>query len=472
MDYTAFLHAKRITPAASGFRVTQESVHPALFPFQRECARWSLAQGKSALFLERGLGKTIIELEWSRLVSGYTGGRVLMLAPLAVTFQHLDEAAKFGYDLKYCETQADVGDARVVITNYERLDQFDPSAFAGVVLDESSILKAFTGKTKRALIAAFKQTPHKLAASATPAPNDHLELGNHAEFLDIMPSNEMIARWFINNSMKAGDYRLKRHAAKDFWRWLTSWSVCLSHPRDLGAEYDLPGYDLPPLHLHEHWVEVSEATYARTFAEGKLLPDDKPSSTALHKVKRESLHRRIAQAQAIVGDIADAEPIIFWCDTNDEADALMTAFPGVIEVRGSHTPQVKSQRLRAFTTGDARHIITKADIAGMGLNWQHCAFQVYTGLNYSFEKFYQALGRSYRYGQTRDVHAHLILAETEANVLDTLRRKQADFAEMQAAMNEAMREHGLWRDDTRRALISATGTAPMRLPEWLRTKAS
>lgn len=470
-DYLDFLASKRVTVPAAGFQVDNSALNPKLFLFQAAVVRWALHLGRAALFEERGLGKTIQEFEWARHVAARTHKPVLILTPLAVAFQMLQQADEHGYDVRYVRSGDEVGeDARLVVTNYERLASFDSAAFGGVVLDESSILKAFTGRTKRALIEAFARTPYKLAASATPAPNDHLELGNHAEFLGVMPSNEMIARWFINNSMKAGDYRLKRHAAKDFWRWLTSWAVCLSRPADLGDEYDMPGYDLPPLRVHEHFLPASDSAYARAWRSGRLLVDDSPSSTSLHDVKRESLADRVAATLEIVSALPANEPVVLWCDTNYESDALMAAFPGAVEVRGSHKPELKADRLRAFSAGEHRLIVTKPDIAGMGLNWQHCAAQVFAGVSFSFEKFYQAIGRSHRYGQTRPVDAHLIVAETEGNVLATLQRKQADFEAMQQAMNEAMREHGLFRDGGPRGLVSASGVIPMVLPSWLKSK--
>lgn len=474
-EYLDFLSAKRVTVAPAGFDIADRAPASALYPFQAAAVRWALRLGKAALFEERGLGKTIQEFEWARHVIAHTGRPVLILTPLAVAYQMLREAVKFDYPLVYVRSSSDVlqGQSRgatLFVTNYERLADFDPAVFGGVVLDESSILKAFSGKTKHALIEAFANTPYKLTASATPAPNDHLELGNHAEFLDVMPSNEMIARWFINNPMKAGDYRLKRHAAKDFWRWLTSWALCLSRPGDLGPEYDMPGYNLPPLHVHQHVLTASDAAYRRAWSEGRLLPDDSPSSTTIHKVKRESLVDRVVQAQAIVSALAADEPAVLWCDTNYESDGLMAAFPGALEVRGSDKPDVKADRLRAFSDGEHRLIVTKPDIAGMGLNWQHCAVQVFAGVSFSFEKFYQAVGRSHRYGQTREVHVHLIVAETEGNVLATLQRKQAAFEVMQQAMNDAMRTYGLFRDDGRRELISAYGSTPIVLPSWLKSK--
>lgn len=463
-EYQEFLAGKRVNVEATGFDVPVESISPKAFLFQRDVMLWALQLGRAALFEECGLGKTFQYLEWAKHVTARTNAPVLILAPLAVAYQVVGEGEKFGVSVKYCHEQSEVGDARIVVTNYERLAKFDASHFKGVVLDESSVLKNFTGKTKQLLVETFKGTPYKLACTATPAPNDHLEFGNHAEFLDVMPSHEMLARWFINDTMQAGNYRLKKHAAKDFWRWLTSWAVCLSRPGDLGEAYELANFDLPPLHIHEHLVKLSEATIARTFEEGRLIPDDKPSSTALHKVKRESLTDRVDEARKIASAIDTDRPIVFWCDTNDEADALKAAFPEAVEVRGSDSAERKESKLRSFSEGKARMIITKPDIAGFGLNWQHCADQIFIGVSYSFERTYQALRRSYRFGQTKPVNAHLIYGLAEGNVLTTLREKQAAFAEMQAEMNAAMREHGLFRGNVRRELASAEGDTPMSLP--------
>lgn len=472
-DYHAFLASKRRTVQPTGFDVPADAINPKLFGFQRDIVRWALKLGKAALFEECGLGKTAQQLEFGRHVVSYTGKPVIIVAPLAVAHQTIAEGVKFGVDVTYCKTQADVPTgAPIVITNYDRLHLFNADHYAGVILDESSILKAYTGKTKQAILRMFADTPFKLACTATPAPNDHLELGNHAEFLNIMPSSEMIMRWFINDTMSAGNYRLKGHAAKDFWRWLTSWSVCLSQPGDLGAAYDMPGFDLPPLHIQEHLLNASAATIERTHVEGMLIPDSNPSSTTLHKVKRESLSDRVGKAAELVRAVASDEAVIVWCDTDYEADALMKALPDALEVRGSHKTEVKEARLNAFSDRQVRLLITKPDIAGFGLNWQHCANQVFVGVSYSFEKTYQALRRSYRFGQARAVNAHLIYAETEGNVLATLRSKQRQFAEMQLEMNAAMAEHGLFRDDSRRALKDSAGTKPIYIPSWLVSKES
>lgn len=449
MDYQDFLKQKQKTVALRGIEVSESEINPKLFKFQRDIVRWALSLGKAALFEECGLGKTAQQLEWARLVAQYTGGQVLILAPLAVSDQTVREGVKFDIAVKHVKSQEDVGDSPIVITNYERLHLFDASKFIGVVLDESSILKSFMGKTKRAILDAFADTDYKLACTATPAPNDHLELGNHAEFLNVMPSNEMISRWFINDTMEAGAYRLKGHAAKDFWRWLTSWAVCISRPGDLGAEYDMPGFDLPALHIHEYRLNAAQATIERSWAEGRLIPDDSPSSTGMHKVKRESLADRVEQAVKLI-NITDT--YIIWCDTDYEADALKKAFPDAIEVRGSQKPEEKEDKLRTFSEGRASMIITKPDIAGFGLNWQHCPNQVFIGVSYSFEKLYQALRRSYRFGQEKPVEAHLIYAETEGNIISILNQKQELFKQMQQEMNSAMNEHGLFRDQNRLGL--------------------
>lgn len=465
-DYYSFLAKKHAIVDQTGFEVAPDAINPKLFPFQNACVRWALRLGKAALFQECGCGKTSQEAEWARLVVEHTNGRVLMLAPLAVAYQTVEEAAKFDVEVKYCADSSQIGNSRIVITNYDRLDKFNPADFDGVVLDESSILKSFSGTIKRKIIESFARTPYKLAGTATPAPNDYLELGNHAEFLNIMPSNQMIARWFINNSMKAGNYTLKKHAEKDFWRWLTSWGVCLSKPGDLGPEYDMPSFTLPELNIHEHRVATSQATIDRVQSEGLLMPIGAPSSTELNKVKRESLAHRIECAGEIVDRIDPYSPITIWCNTNDESAALKALFPDALEVRGD--TKNKEELLMAFTHGEARIIITKPSIAGFGLNWQHCAHQIHIGVSYSFEQTYQALRRSYRFGQTQPVQAHLIYAESEGDVLEILKGKQAAFQKMQTKMNASMKRHGLFRDGGRLQLASSLGNQPVQIPHWLK----
>lgn len=461
-SYQNFLASKQRSVKPSGFEVTEEQVNPLLFKFQNACVRWAVRLGKAAFFEECGLGKTFQEIEFARLVTEHTGGKAIILTPLAVAPQTIEESGKLqAYwqaamkvypAVKYCKDQSEVGDSSIIVTNYERLDKFNTEEFVCVVLDESSILKNFMGKTKQALFAAFESTPYKLCGTATPAPNDHLELGNHAAFLDVMAANEMISRWFINDAMEAGNYRLKDHAAKDFWRWLTSWAVCLSEPRDLGEEYHLEQFKLPPLNMHEYRLSANAQSIERAWSEGRLIPDDSPSSTGMHKVKRESLADRIEQARLIVDMIAPNEPILIWCDTDYEQDALVKLFPDALEVRGSQPNDVKEKRLMAFAHGENRMLITKPSIAGMGMNFQICSHQILVGVTYSFEKFYQAIRRSWRFGQVKPVEVYVIYAETEGNILVTLKNKQEQFKMMQSEMNIAMHEHGLFRDGKRLSL--------------------
>lgn len=461
-DYQQFLASKHTAVRPVGVDVDAAAVHPALFPFQRDIVCWAVRLGRAALFEECGLGKTFQQLEWARLVAAETGGKVLILAPLAVAHQTISEAAKLDITLAYVRSQ-DEADAAgpLVITNYDMIKAFDASQFAGVVLDESSILKAFSGATKKRLITMFQHTPYRLACTATPSPNDVVELGNHAEFLGVMESHEMLARWFINDQGKAGSYRLKGHATADYWRWVTSWAVCISKPSDLGPQYDDGGFLLPPLELHETVVAVD---YSRAHEHGRLFLDDTVSATAIWAEKRSTLAERVAAAAAIIR-LEPEEPWIVWCDTNDEADALQRLLPDAIEVRGSQTLAEKERRLNAFTDGQSRIIITKAEIAGFGLNWQHCGRQVFAGVNFSFEKLYQSLRRSLRYGRHAPVVAHLIYSETEGNVRATLRAKQEAHTAMQQQMNAAMLEHGLFRDDAAKALQPAE-TDVARGDDW------
>lgn len=441
-NYQAFLASKLQTVAISGFDVTASDINPILFKFQNACVRWALRLGKAALFQECGLGKSFQQVEWARLVAEHTGGKVLILAPLAVAGQTVLEAAKLGVVVKYVREQSEV-DGALSITNYDRLHLFDTTQFVGVVLDESSILKAMMGKTKKNLIDTFQSTPYKLCCTATPAPNDYVELGNHAEFLSIKKQSEMLATWFINDASDTGTWRLKKPAAKDFWRWVTSWAVCLSEPKDLGDEYDEPDFKLPPLEVHEVRLAAAQASIERAQADGRLFPDDSPSSTGMHKVKRESLEERVKAALEIYVTIPVDEQVLIWCDTDYEADALREAFPDATEVHG--ISKNKEDDLLGFGLGKYRTLITKPSIAGLGLNYQQCSSHIMIGVSYSFEKFYQAIRRSWRFGQKKTVHVWAIYAETEGNIMVRLKEKQAEFKKMQKAMSNSVHENGLFR---------------------------
>jgi len=438
-DYETFLENKRVIPQAAGFDIPESAINPMLFDWQRQIVRWAVKQGRAALFEECGLGKTFQQVEWARIVAEHTGARVLILAPLAVAHQTVSEAARLGVAVRYARSQDQVNGMpeRVIITNYDMLSAFDAEEWGGVVLDESSILKAYNGTTRKQITDAFANTPYRLACTATPAPNDHMELGNHAEFLGLIGRNEMLATWFKHDGGETSTWRLKRHGESDFWRWVTSWAVCVSKPSDIGFADD--GFDLPPLVLHEHVVATD---HSRAQEQGMLFVDGTISATAMYAERRHSLNARCDTAVSLVNATPD-DPWIVWCDTNDEADYLRKALPSAVEVRGSDTFAAKEKRLSAFSDREVNQIITKPEIAGFGLNWQHCANMAFVGVTYSFEKTYQALRRSWRFGQTRPVNAHMIYAESEGNIRKALQDKQIAHVEMQTKMNHAMREHGL-----------------------------
>lgn len=452
--YYAAIARKRVSFEPRGFEPRE--LHPALKPHQAHCVAFALRAGCAALFLDTGLGKTLCALDWARAVTARTNKPVLMLAPLAVAQQHQREAERFGLDARAIREPDEIAGPRTYITNYDRLAKFDPAAFGGVVLDESSILKSFTGKTTRALIAAFARTPYRLACTATPAPNDHTELGQHADFLGVMESPEMLSRWFIADQTQMGRYRLKRSAVRPFWDWVASWARAIAKPSDIGLCDD--GYILPPLEMRRHLVEAD-----RSVDTGEHLfriPD--MSATSIHKEKRLT---KDARADAIAGLVA-AEPNeawVIWCDTDYEADSLKARIEDAVEVRGSMPAAQKEDRIVAFSTGLERVIITKPSVAGFGLNWQHCARMGFVGLSFSYESYYQAVRRCWRFGQTRPVHVHVAMADTEAAIWDVIARKTDDHeamkTEMTAAMRRAAKQSGV--------LVDYAPEQPMRQPAWL-----
>jgi hypothetical protein len=387
-----------------------------------------------------------------------------MLAPLAVGPQHQREAEKFGINARYVRDPVDANGADVVITNYERMDKFDPSNYSAIILDESSILKSFSGATSRSLVSAFSNTRYRMACTATPAPNDHMELGRHSDFLGVMRDMEMLSRWFVNDTASASQkWRLKGHATNDFWDWVASWARCVSKPSDLGFSDD--GFVLPELVIHRHIVDSDWSANAGEEKDGRqlrLLRMPETSATSIHREKRISIGAR-ADAIAEVVAAEPNEPWVIWCDTDNEADALSDRIPGAIEVRGSMKPDVKEERIMAFSSGEVKKLITKSSICGFGLNWQHCARQAFVGLNFSYESYYQAIRRCWRFGQTRPVHVHIAMSETEKAMWDTITRKQDDHNEMKHAMQSSMsRAH---RSEMTRKPY--TPTRNVSIPEWM-----
>ena len=426
--YRAFISSKGTAAASRGFA-------PAgswdLFPHQQTTLQFACEKGRSAAFLDTGLGKSRIEAcaaEEFRIASGKPS---LILTPLAVARQLQRECEAAGVEARVIREDCDVWPG-VNIANYERLPKLDTTRFGGVVLDESSILKSFTGPTKRMLCEAFDGTPYRLAATATPAPNDHMELGNHSEFLGLLGSMEMLCRWFVNDTATASqDWRLKGHAQQDFWRWVASWARAATLPSDLGG--DDAGFVLPPLHYHLHTVSADITT---DVPDGMLFRIPDGSATTIHREKRLTLTERVAAAAEIANTATGA--VIVWCETNDESSALARAIPDAIEVHGSMAPEAKIEALDAFTFGHRRVIVSKPKLAGLGLNWQHASTVVFASVSHSYEQHYQAVRRAWRFGQTQPVDCHVVISDTESSIWANVQRKQADHLRMKQAMAKAM----------------------------------
>ena len=653
--YAEFLASKRVVVAPAGIEVALSDIHPLLFEFQRDIVRWALRKGRAAIFSDCGTGKTFMEIEWGRIICQYTGGDVLILAPLAVGAQTVAEGVKLGVTVTQCRCQADVRPG-VNIANYEMLQNFDPDHFAGIILDESSILKSYMGKTKRALVDAFANTPYRLACTATPAPNDVMEIGNHSEFLGVMPSNEMLMRWFINDTMSNGKYRLKGHATKDFWAWVASWAISLRRPSDLGYSDD--GFVLPDLRIERCYVETDITVGVEA---GQLFRAPAMSATTLHKEMRitapdraqavadlvnashgiltltgntdklaacgkkstpngdaqntnrtpesglngllkaehpktignicipttkptksnststdehtstnatsgresdtqttpnieneckqecagtmqaslirnaklgygadsasasrnttlcsqnkmenapsaanqkptgtdtESFDSRLTtatkqgQSEDCSAQVATSasvnsettliscdeqqimsppnqkpEPWVIWCNTNYEQEELEKHFGNrAFSVYGSLSSPEKERRVVGWLNGERPILISKPSICGYGLNFQHCSHTAFVGLSYSFEDFYQAVRRLYRFGQKRPVECVIVAAETEAPLVATLERKMHAHMQMSEAMNTTAR----LSLEENRSLITYNPQVPMILPHWLK----
>jgi hypothetical protein len=426
-DYQTFLHTKSLITPPAGFTVDLDAINPQLFPFQRDIVRWALARGRAAIWADCGLGKTPMQLEWARHVAEHSGGNVLILAPLAVAQQTAREGEKFGIAVTVCERQSDV-QAGINVTNYEKLHHFDPTAFAGIVLDESSILKAYDGKTRTLIIESFQQTPYRLACTATPAPNDYMELGNHAEFLGVMSRVEMLSMFFTHDGGETQKWRLKGHAESEYWRWLCSWAVMLRTPADLG--YDAADFVLPPLAIVPHVVDVDVPAGGMLFA----LPAQ--TLTERRQARRASITDRV-QLAADLANSSD-EPFLIWCNLNAEADVLEALIPDAVQVAGRHDDTYKRDAMLSFSAGVVRVLVTKPPICGFGMNWQHCPNVIFVGLSDSYEQFYQAVRRCWRFGQQQPVQCHVITSSLEDAVVKNIQRKEQDAQHMQSEMVEHM----------------------------------
>lgn len=420
LSYDAFIAAKAALAAPTGFAPDASCFPSAMFPYQCDLATWAVRRGRAAIFARYGLGKTIMQLTWADQVQRHTGSAVLILAPLAVARQTAAEGERFGIAVQVVTDGSQVGPEGIYVTNYERLHRFDPSVFAGVVLDESSILKASDGKTRKLITEAFRATPYKLACTATPAPNDHMELGTHAEFLGILTATEMLAEFFTHDGGDTSKWVLRKHGARDFWRWVASWAALVRRPSDLG--YDDTAYALPPLYFHQHEVAVEHQELAPVGAQLALFAIEAQTLSERRNARKLSLADRVARA----ADLANAskEPWAVWCNLNDESKALAAAIPGAVEVTGSDTLAHKEQAAADFVSGKARVIVSKPSIFGFGVNWQHCCNAAFVGLSDSFEELDQAIHRFYRFGQRKPVHIHIITSELEGSVVRNIERKR------------------------------------------------
>ena len=425
MDYAEFLAKKAITDNPSGL-TGHIAINPMLFDFQADIVRWALHRGRAAIFADCGLGKTPMQLEWARAVHERTSNDVLIVAPLAVSSQTVREGVKFGVDVQHCYDQSDFNGG-IAITNYERLHRFEPDAFGAIVLDESSILKSFTGKYRTQLIEDWGQTEYRLACTATPAPNDFMELGNHAQFLGAMTRQEMLSMFFVHDGGETQKWRLKGHAESEFWKWLCSWAVMIRKPSDLG--YDDGDFVLPKLHIHQITVETDTHT-------DTLFPMEAQTLQERQRARKDSTADRVAKCAEIIN--GDKEPWLCWCNLNDESAALSNTIADAVEVKGSDKPEHKEKSMLGFSSGDVRRLVTKPSIAGFGMNWQHCSNVAFVGLSDSYEQFYQAVRRCWRFGQKKDVHCYIITADTEGAVVKNIERKERDAERMAENMVKHM----------------------------------
>lgn len=467
MDYATFLASKKREAPSSGIACEPGAFGDDLFDFQAHIVEWAVRRGRAAIWADTGLGKTRMQVEWLRHVlrDGQYG---LILAPLAVAQQTIREAAVIGTTVTYAHDASEVAPG-ITITNYDRLHKFDAAVFDAVVLDESSILKAYSGTTKRALVEAFKDTPFRLACTATPAPNDLEELCNHAHFLGVMTPAEMRSTFFIADSRgEFMKYRIKGHAKEAFYEWLASWAIACRTPADLGFDPSL--YELPPLTIMDHSVESDWA------ADGELFTPQLQGITQRAQVRHATLEARVAAAL----DLVRAEPNeqwLLWCGLNSESEQLTSGvrefLPNVVEVKGNDDPDVKAAALMAFGTGEIQVLVTKPAIAAYGLNFQSCSRMAFVGLSDSYEQYYQAIRRCYRFGQTRPVHAHIILADVEHVIAANVRAKERQARSITAGLVAAISA------ENRHELFAGTSksdsfdpTKQLVIPNWLRSEAS
>lgn len=453
MNYTEFLKKKTFSVESAGF--DPDLAGYRLFDFQHDIVRWACNRGKSAIFADTGLGKTNMQLTWADQVVRVTGRSVILLAPLAVSEQTVEEAKKFNIRARIAKSSADINEPMIYVTNYEKLKHFDVSVFSGVVLDESSILKGINGKTRKEITDSFRLTPYRLSCTATPSPNDLMEFGTQAEFLGIMSQVEMLAMFFIHDGGDTSKWRLKGHGRTKFWEWLSTWSVVIRSPRDFG--YSADGYDLPDLVYHSHVIESGKTDGLFAYIAQGL--------SERNSARRDTVGSRVAKA----AEIANSYPgqSLIWCHLNDESEQLTRLISGAVQVYGSQKPEDKAKALIGFSHGDVHKLVTKPSIAGYGMNWQNCDHIIFTGLSDSFEQYYQAIRRCWRFGQEKPVHVHIVSADSEGAVVANIKKKEDQHKsigdEMVAHLREFTLQH-LGKSKTEKTEYMAF--KKMELPSW------
>lgn len=423
MNYNELLKAKVATLKPTGFEMEEKELPHYLFDFQKHIVAKALKQGRYAIWADCGLGKTIMQLTWAKYIAKFTQKPVLILCPLAVAGQTIAEGVKFSIEVhRYGSSKNSMHN--LYISNYEQLENIEVDDFAGIVLDESSILKNFTGATKKLLIEKFAETPYKLCCTATPSPNDLMEIGNHSDFLNILDSLDMRTKWFVRDE-GMNNYRLKGHAKKDFYAWVSSWAVMLTKPSDLG--FNAEGYNLPALNFIEKQIATTQRENGKLFNDGAINATNFNSELRLTKVER------LIEVVSIVNN--STEQFIIWIKQNEEGAELKKLIPDAIEVTGSDSIEFKEKHLLGFANKEFRVLISKAKICQFGLNFQNCHNQVFASLDFSFESLYQSIRRSYRFGQKHEVNIYLITTDTMENVISSIKRKEKQFIEMQQEMN-------------------------------------
>lgn len=462
MNYDEFLKTKQIHIEPTGFDIDIEQLNDNLFVWQKYIVKWALKKGKAALFLDTGLGKTIQQLVWADEICKRTNGNVLILAPLAVANQTKAEGEKFGINSTICRTSANLKSG-INITNYEMLEHFSADSFVGVVLDESSILKDGTGKIRTEIINKFRNTQYKLACTATPCPNDFAELGNHAEFLGIMTQVEMLSTFFVHDGGDTSKWRLKGHAREKFWEWIANWACVMTNPRDLGFEQD--GYDLPPLNISE--ISVKAETMENSDGQFTLMPETVQTLQERREARRSTLNERVAKAAEIANNSFGS--VLIWCDLNAESELLAKKIDGAVEVKGSDTLEHKTDAMLGFANGSVRCLVTKPSICGKGMNWQNCHTMIFVGLSDSFEAYYQAVRRCWRFGQTSPVDVYIVISEKEGAVKANIERKQTDVKMMTRELVKFTKD--ILKSDienTCRISESYIATEPIEIPKWIK----